>query len=466
MHARRFGEWTASWLVAALCGSIASRASAHAPQGRTAAVSADGASAAIALPGFGLLLRTKRSPRFAYLCDALLGNQPSDAVPTLAFLADGSLLMGAADGVRVITPDGCPLAAPDNPLSRAVVIALAADPGASRIAYAVTGRERAGLWRSEDGGRTWTMRSRPPNADTVSALLIDAANPDQIYLSENTTVGHSAVLMSSDRGATFSTFDQERALSLLHSPGGVSQRFWAMARSADNTTNRGFDILHATSAAGPWGFALRVNYFGGFSVDPHGSISIGDEGGGVYRSSDGGDTFTNVAPDTAVACLSYAHDAWWACTPGTNQQPALSIEADDVDAGPTFDGVVAFSDVDQLVDCGADVDVAKRCAAAWIEWRRDVLMQDVSMDAGASVPSDAGRADAAQPDASVVAAAPAAVQPEAAVEVTNPAARARRGGCSVSASAAQRAAGWWFGSPLLLAWCARRAFRRCARRVS
>jgi hypothetical protein len=69
-----------------------------------------------------------------------------------------------------------------------------------------------------------------------------------------------------------------------------------------------------------------------------------------------------VAPDAAVACLTYADNAWWACTPGTNQQPALSME---VDAGPTFDGVVAFADVDQLVDCSADVDVPSRCAAAW-----------------------------------------------------------------------------------------------------
>ena len=384
MPARRFREWTAGWLVVALCSPIAATASAHAPQGRTATVSADGASVAIALPGFGLLLRTQPAQRFAYLCDALLGNQPSDAVPALAFLADGSLLIGAADGVRVITPDRCPLATADSALSHAVVVALAADPGASRIAYAVTGRERAGLWRSEDGGRTWTMRSRPPNADNVTALLIDAANPDRIYLSENTTLGHSAVLVSSDRGATFSTFDQERALNLLHLPSGVSQRFWAMARSADNTTNRGFDILHAQSAAGPWVFALRVNYFGGFSIDPHGSISIGDEGGGVYRSSDGGDTFTNVAPDTAVACLANANDAIWACTPGTN--PTTRVVGRSRRQRCRDRASLAWSRSATSISWSTAapiVDVAMRCAAAWIEWRRDVLMQDVSMDAGA-----------------------------------------------------------------------------------
>jgi hypothetical protein len=421
--------------VAALC-CVTGSASAHAPQGRNAVLSRDAAAIAIALPGFGLLMRSQPSQPFAYLCDALLGIQASDAVPALAFLSDGSLLVGAADGVRVIMPDRCPLAGADGPLSHADVIALAADEGASRIAYAVSGRERAGLWFSEDGGRSWTLRSRPPNADSVSALLISADDPDQIYLSEDTTPGHSALLVSSDRGATFATFDQARALRLLHLPIGTSQRFWALARSADNTTNRGFDILHADSAAGPWAFALRVNYFGGFSIDPSGTITIGDEGGGVYRSSDGGDTFSDVAPDLAVACLAYADDALWACTPGTNLQPALSKE---VAAAATFAGVVAFSDVDRLVDCGADLDVPTRCAAAFIEWRRDVLMQDVSLDAGAAMPVDAG-----------VDAGPA-LEADAGAKIMRAAVHATAGGCSVGARDPQRRSPWWFGSSLLFA---------------
>ena len=83
---------------------------------------------------------------------------------------------------------------------------------------------------------------------------------------------------------------------------------------------RGVDILRAAQPEGPWLTALHVNFFGGFAVDADtGALWVGDEGGGVYHWVDGGDSFENVAPKAAVACLVHARGTLWACTPGTAQ---------------------------------------------------------------------------------------------------------------------------------------------------
>ena len=77
-------------------------------------------------------------------------------------------------------------------------------------------------------------------------------------------------------------------------------------------------ILRATRPEGPWQELLTVNFFGGFAVDPDDAdvIWVGDEARGVFRSSDGGDSFDETQPDVASSCLAYGAGALWACTPG------------------------------------------------------------------------------------------------------------------------------------------------------
>jgi hypothetical protein len=396
----RFAAWARFLALGALsCG--ASVAHAHAPQARSVALTPDGAAVAIAMPGFGILLRSRASQPFAYLCDAALEQQPTDAVPSLVFLSDGSLLIGSADGARILGPNGCPGEPITSNLASAVIVAVAAQPRTD-IVYAVTAGDLPGLWRSTDAGRSWQLQSSLSHAELVSALRVSPDDSDTLYLSRGGSPGKSALLVSTDAGASFSAFEQDRELTLLQVQADNPKRLWALARSADNTSNRGFDLLQAQRPQGPWLSILRVNYFGGFSIDAHGVVWVGDESGGVYRSSDGGDTFSNVAPKQAVACLAAAGDALWACTPGTNLQPALITRGT---ANTSFTQVVAFADVNHLLECATKVDAPARCAAAWLEWRRDVRMEDQTAPAAAGpqpdvdAGTDASAAPKAMPDA-------------------------------------------------------------------
>lgn len=426
-------------------------AHAHAPEPRGVALSGDASSIAVALPGFGLLVRAGPAAPFSYVCDALLETLPSDMVTPMAFTGDGSLLVGTAAGMRLLGDDGCPRGDETSELRETPVFALAVSKSRPATAYAVTAGAQAGLWRSDDSGHHWSLRSPVSSAELVTALRIHPADPELVYISQAVPAGRSTLRVSSDGGATFTSHEQDGARTLLHVEAGTPARLWVTGRDASSVGNRGFAISRADAPSGPWQSKLRVNYFGGFVLDARGTLSVGDESGGLFRSLDGGETFRDVSATSAVSCLSHAADATWVCNIGTTTEPALTRLADAADAPGN---VLRFADVTQLVSCAPEAAVERRCAQAWLEWQRDVLLRDVpGSDAGIRADVDGGTASPAVPDASVdrEAAVPVEAGPMDAADAAPAVPTRERDGCSVSPRRAHtRAARTTAGQLLLL----------------
>lgn len=414
-------------------------AHAHAPEPRGVALTNDASAIAVALPGFGLLVRPQPGAPFSYACDALLETLPSDVVTPLAFTDEGSLLVGTASGMRLLGSDGCPRSEGVNDLRDAPVFALAVSRSRPTVAYAATAGAKAGLWRSEDSGRHWSLRSPLASAQLVTALRIHPDDPELVYMSQGVPSGRSTLRVSSDGGATFTNHEQDGALSLLHVQAGAPARLWVSGRDALSVGNRGFAISRADAPSGPWLSKLRVNYFGGFVLDERGTVTVGDESGGLFRSLDGGETFRDLSATAAVSCLAHVGDATWACNIGTMAEPALLRVADTAD---TPSSVVRFADVTQLVSCAPEAAVERRCAQAWLEWQRDVLLRDVAgNDAGGTAAVDGGVVGTPLSDASVDAAAQPSTDTgrvDVDASVATPVAPTRaRDGCSISRRSAQ-----------------------------
>lgn len=355
-----------------LCGAlvlclVTARASAHAPLPRGLAVSPDGVGVALALPGFGVLLRTAAAPGFAYACDALLGIPPSDAPAAVQYFADGSLLLASSGGLRTFDADGCEQAAPHVALGRAPISAIAIH-GASQMAYAVATELGEGVWRSEDGGASWQLRGAIEDSANVNALLVDAEDSAQLYVSSGASDADAALRVSSDGGATFQAYPQARVVRLLAVED--AGQLWAVARALDHKANRGFDILHADAASAPWQSRLRVNFFGGLTITDNGEIWVGDEGGGVYRSTDRGASFALVESPRSISCLASAGNEVWACTPDLPSAPALNVLDG---AAVSFEPALSLADVDAQVTCAQHNQGVDPCQAAWVEWQRDVM---------------------------------------------------------------------------------------------
>jgi hypothetical protein len=372
--------------IALLAWCLASSVQAHAPLARELVLAGEDGGLFVRMPGFGWLVRDGEQREFAYACDALWGVQPGESATPMVRRADGSMLVGTAAGLRAIDARGCPLAAVAGELGTAPISALAIDASRS-VAYAVVTGAGAALHRSEDGGASWARRAELPSDEPVTALQV-SADSERVYVSVGSSDARAALLVSSDGGSSLLSIAQTRALVLLdvaQTASGDGVQLWAMARAPSG--QRGADILRAEQPEGPWAERLRVNFFGGFAREPSGVVWIGDEGGGVFRSDDGGDHFSEVAPEQAVACLAHGAAGLWACTPGTSQKRAVAVARDPA-AG--FADVVAFAAVDRMVECGDELDVSAICAAAWSEWQVDVRMAASASPPSAPAASDGG----------------------------------------------------------------------------
>ena len=252
------------------------------------------------------------------------------------------------------------------------MVALALHPSSTSLAYAVVQREGWHVARSEDAGRTWEIRSRLPTDEPVSALVLDDTDTSAVYVSQTVST-RSIVLVSTDAALSFSRLAQDASRVLLdvERTSDDGRRFWAVGRPLGSLSNRGFELLAATTPQGPWTSMFQVNFFGGFAIEPSGAIWFGDESGGAYRSANGGLSFDNVGPGIPIAHLSYAQDAIWACMPGLPTERALARWSP---ARSAFEDVLALGAITRMVDCAPEVDAQTICAAAWAEWQRDILM--------------------------------------------------------------------------------------------
>ncbi|HEX3596872.1 MAG TPA: hypothetical protein VHU80_17305, partial [Polyangiaceae bacterium] len=350
---RPITSWARIVLGVAASSGFAGSAWAHFPIARAVALQqAGGTAAALALPGFGIVMRPDASQPFAYLCNALIGAEQSDTPPAMAFMHDGSLLVGTGSGLRRVSAAGCPRTGDAGAPQSEPVVALAAHSGTPNVVYAVTGGTVPRVERSADRGLTWTLRASLPTGGPGTTLVLDDEDPDVVYLSQAAVSGGGATLrVSEDGGASFSTFDEADGMRLLQVEAGRgadagSPRLWAVGR--DRAKPSSAAVFDAPGPAGPWTSVLTVNYFGGFARDPDGVVWVGDEGGGVYRSDDEGATFHDVAAQTGAACLDFAQGSLFGCTPGLMNQSALVRWND---ARQAFDGVVALANVRQMVDC-------------------------------------------------------------------------------------------------------------------
>jgi len=169
----------------------------------------------------------------------------------------------------------------------------------------------SGIWRSLDGGDTWTKLGAPqglpnPAATNVGriGLGLCASQPSTVYAvitNGNNVIGLWRTL---DFGATWVNRDSD--LEIQAGGGGFSWYF-GQVRVAPNNANRVYvqDVTFFRSDDGGTSFPIQYGYTGspaGFHVDHHALafhpanplVLLEGNDGGINRSTDGGTTWTKV----------------------------------------------------------------------------------------------------------------------------------------------------------------------------
>src|SRR6202158_3824032 len=170
------------------------------------------------------------------------------------------------------------------------VVALAIDPVNPRQIYAAHIGVRDGLHKTVDGGRTWV---------TLRRLRVDALAVDPVHDSTVWAAGDDGVWRSTTGGLTWVKVRVEPAHVLLVSPFNPTILYAANAQDLQFTADAGKTWQTLPAGPRPGGaFALAAH-----SSLP-GQLLAGTTGAGVYRSTDGGTTWTASGQglvNTAVA---------------------------------------------------------------------------------------------------------------------------------------------------------------------
>lgn len=156
-----------------------------------------------------------------------------------------------------------------------------------------------GVLRSDDGGRTWTSRSKGLPSDKIVALAAHAAQPATVYVD---VAGHG-IFRSTDGGARWKLMDRgprERIVRFIHTdmPGSM-QTGWLFAATAKGVS-RAMDCFCGWHGAGALGHAARaVAYDPGRPQDIYAATDDA-----LFLSTNGGEQWVRInAPAPAVSAL-------------------------------------------------------------------------------------------------------------------------------------------------------------------
>jgi photosystem II stability/assembly factor-like uncharacterized protein len=174
-----------------------------------------------------------------------------------------------------------------------------------------SGDDSAGLYRSTDGGDTWTLFTNTPANQSTYSLVIDPSNPANVYAPNHFGRG---MLLTRDAGATWSEAGTglpapgssgKEVYDTAVSPGESYLVLVATAGGLFKSTDSGDTFSPVASAI----FGAETDFRAvAFSIDGT-VVFAGSKGGGVYSSTDQRSNWAVIMPVTSTAVASLAATA-------------------------------------------------------------------------------------------------------------------------------------------------------------
>jgi hypothetical protein len=201
------------------------------------------------------------------------------------------------------------------------------------------------------------------------------------------------VLRSDDRGATFRSLPieftgDERTVHLLGvDPMNADRVFVRVTRRVTDLVPE--RLLMSEDGGMTWTTVLELLEIVGFAMSEDGRrLWAGSWDGGLYRSTDGGLSFTALDPALRVRCLAHRPGELWLCLDNFVERTALARSSDD---GETIEPLWKFDDVENDVGCSADTAVGQRCPMFWTDLAIDLQIPYERAFPDGSLLPDAGR---------------------------------------------------------------------------
>lgn len=230
---------------------------------------------------------------------------------------------------------------------------LVVDPADSNTLYA--GAQSGGVIRSDDAGQSWMTQNVQLSATEMNWLAKDPSNANVIYAG-----GSGAVFRTTDNGASWGVFLPLAGGTVATEPRGIGQlavdphdskSVWATSGLALwHSSDTGASWQHVTDFPGEYASeGITNDGLKGLAMDPReaNTIWVAASGnrlagsqGEIYKSSDGGKTFTDLAPKLGYGDLfrqaivdPVTPGRIWICGVHAYYKPLLLLSSD---AGQTW----------------------------------------------------------------------------------------------------------------------------------
>ena len=219
---------------------------------------------------------------------------------TYALVADpsaaGTLYAAVYGGGVFKTTDGGASWTPSSPALRGwSVHALAIDPAKPRTLFAGTWDQ--GVWKTSDGGTTWKrVLYQPPQQAAILAIEIDPKNTQNVVAATDTGM-NDGVFRSSDGGGSWTRSTEGlpanfRLFAMAMAPSSPATLYATPGEGVVKSTDGGRTWKAAGSGSGISGKLVRA-----LAVDPSSAdvVYAGTVNDGAWKSADGGASWKSVS---------------------------------------------------------------------------------------------------------------------------------------------------------------------------
>ncbi|MDQ3920287.1 MAG: SBBP repeat-containing protein, partial [Acidobacteriota bacterium] len=223
-------------------------------------------------------------------------NFPTAGTPYQAAKSGGNPLFKSADGGSNF--GGGVVSGNSTGLTTANVSSIAVHPTNPSIVYAASFTGEA-LYKSTDGGATWAKSDAGVSDTFINEVAFSRTNSSNMYLTGcgSAASGASGLWRSTDSGATWQLTSIQGACmdtvlsdaaGVIYAGGYDGKGLWKSLDSGATWTNYVIGDLEADGTVDGFGFVVT-----NIVVDPTNAqvIYAGTDGGGVWKSLDGGSTW-------------------------------------------------------------------------------------------------------------------------------------------------------------------------------